>query len=618
MTVITRENAIRFSLIAVSGLLFLGASSAWTGLGYLNPFAWLLEWSSVILAFLCVYGAVRTNELQNHAYWYALIAVSLIISGIAYYPSTVATTVHVNINQTINPYYFFVLGIPLLLIPLLILYDIRNLKDRKLIPFLFFLTSLGSMGFLLYMFYSIGPSFPTDESVFDMYAAHLFLLGQNPYNPALMSGAFSFYGFHFQAFDPITPLTTGGYVNTLTYPALSFLVFIPAVLLHIKASLIMVPVLLLPMAIVWYRAWSRKQWIMSAYALLPFISLMLYAYQGASADTDAFWASLLMASYFLLPRHRISGIFLGLSLSVKQFPAIIVPFYLYYMYREYGGRKAIVWAAFAAATFLALNGYFIIQNPGYWLSSMVANEFAPLIGIGFGIPQVSFSGLVNVPGIFFTIAMVEFMLFLLVLYVVKYKELKYALFSFPILIFILNYRLFPQYLYYWMIVSILPMLDIMHKPEDAGDKPIRIHKNASGTPSGSWKKIMAAVLIALIVGGLALGYHEGVQNNPGKFAISSVSFTSYNSTGYVDTMNVVISYQGPVSQTPVHFRIFNNRAVINGNMFLWEAPGGFLLHSGQTYNLTITPQYPDYAVNPGQSLMIVAYYGNIQGSFQVP
>ena len=260
--------------MAVSGLLFVGANAAWNGLGYLNPLAWFLEWSSVVLAFLCVYASVRTTELKNHTYGYVLITVSIVISAISYLFSVTAPQVNNAINQSINPYYFLVLAIPLLLMPFLVRLDLKKLDNSKFAPLLFFILVIVSLTFLLYLFSSITPPFPTDESVFDMYAAHLFLSGLNPYNPALMANAFNYYHFRFQAFDPITPLTTGGYVNSLTYPALSFLIFIPAVLLKLKASVVMLPILIAPVVIVWFRAWSRKKWLHSAYAILPFLCCM--------------------------------------------------------------------------------------------------------------------------------------------------------------------------------------------------------------------------------------------------------------------------------------------------------------------------------------------------------
>ena len=382
-----------------------------------------------------------------------------------------------------------------------------------------------------------------------------------------MSSAFSFYHFSFQAFDPITPLTTGGYVNSLTYPALSFLIFIPAVVFKLKAAAIMLPALIAPMVIVWYRAWSRKQWLLSSYVLLPFLSLLLYQYQGGSADTDALWASLLMLSYFALPRNKASGLLFGLSLSVKQLPVLVVPFFLYFLYREYGLKRMIIWFALAMAAFLAINGYFILQSPGYWFSSMLSNEFAPLIGIGFGIPQISFAGIFPIPSIFFTIVMAYLLLAFLALYIARYRDMKYALFTFPILIFMFNYRLFSQYLFYWMIISLIPMLDLMRQEEGQKNVMEKTRGSSRHSVKTVYGKIAVAVVIAVIIGSVDLGYHEGVQKNPGEFDISSVTLGGYNVSGYVDSMNVALTFHGSTNLTRVFFRIFNNGPIINGNMF---------------------------------------------------
>ena len=601
--------------MAVSGFLFVGANAAWNGLGYLNPLAWFLEWSDIILAFVCVYAAVRTKELSSHLHGYILIGFSLVFSAVSYACSVAAPMIYGTINRSIDPYDFFILALPVSILPFLVRNDLKNRPDSRAAPFFFFLSAVGGLAFLLFMFSSTAPRFPTDESVLDLYAAHLFLLGKNPYDPAFMSNAFSFYNFSFHAFDPVTPLTTGGYVNNLTYPALSFLVFIPAAILKLKASIVMLPALLAPVFIVWYRAWSRKEWLKSSYAILPFLSLLLYTYQGASADTDALWASLLMLSYMALPRHKTSGILFGLSLSVKQLPIIAAPFLLYFVYREYGMRKALAWMAAAAAVFLLVNGYFIMENPGYWFSSMIANEFAPLIGIGFGIPQVSFSGVFQVPEIYFTIIMVDLLLAFLALYMVKYREMKYALFVFPILIFLFNYRLFPQYLFYWMIISIVPMLDSMAPKTSSTENtaiPIAKIKWNELKPS----RAMIAILVVILVASIPIGYHEAMQKNPGYFTIESINFESYNASGYVNGMNVEIVYHGSVTDlSNVYFRVFPNGDIINGNMYLWLDNGSLVLTPDVAQNVTINPQYPRYSINPAINSMVVAYYGEIQGSY---
>ena len=617
-TIISREHAFRFAFMAVSGLLFVGANAAWNGLGYLNPIAWILEWSSVVLTFLLVYASVRTNPLKNHIFGYALIAVSLLISGISYSYSVAAPQVNSAIYQSINPYYFLVLAIPILLMPFLIWIDFRKIDKSKFFPFLFFLLAAGSIAFLLYMFASISPAFPTDESVFDLYAAHLFMMGKNPYNPALMANAFNYFHFKFQAFDPITPLTTGSYVDSLTYPALSFLVFIPAVLLKVKATLIMLPILVAPIVIVWYRAWSRKQWLRAAYVILPFMALLTYVYQGGSADTDALWASLLMLSYFALPRSKASGLLFGLSLSVKQFPLLVFPFFAFFVYKEYGAKKMLLWTIMAVGAFLAINGYFISLGPGYWISSMAANEFAPLMGIGFGIPQVSFAGVFQLPGIYYTIAMVDLLVVFFLLYTIKYREMKYAIFAFPIIIFLFNYRLFSQYLYYWMLLSLIPMLDSMEKGKSLPAAQKAVNETHTRHSRALYSRAVPAILVVILIGSLAVGYHEGVQKSPGQFEISSVKYAGYNGSGYVDSMVVTIAYHGGNNQSQVLFRIFPEGAVVNGNMLLWMPGNGTMLSPGLTYNITIFPQHEEYSVNPASGFMLVAYYGNIQGSYFVP
>jgi len=616
-TIVSRENALRFTYIGVSGLLLVGVNAVWNGLGNVNPIAWALEWSAIILTFLCVFSAVKTIDFTRHLYGYILIGISVLVAMVSYVMSAMQSPINAATSISIDPYLFVILAAPIAVLVLVVINDLKNKVHAKLMPMLFFFLSLATVGFMLYMYYSFAPMFPTDESVFDMYAAHLFLLGKNPYNPALMSSAFSFYGFHFGPFDPITPLRTGGYVDRLTYPALSFLFFIPAVLLKLKPSAIMLPVLLAPMVIVWYRAWSMKQWVMSSYALIPFLSLLIYAYQGASADTDALWASLLMLSYIVLPRTKVSGVLFGLSLSVKQLPLLVLPFFLYFLYKEHGPRDMLKWLLIAFVIFFTVNGYFILLNPGYWFSSMLEDEFAPLIGIGFGVPQIAFAGIFQIPNVYFTLIMMDLFLFLLIIYVLKYREMKYALFAFPILIFLFNYRLFPQYLYYWIILSILPMIDVITRMENVEGKKKHMALN-TGKLDPRIKKGVVVLVIIILAGSVVLGYHEGVQKSEGYFKIDSVSFSSYNSTGFVDKMNIDITYHGSMNNiSHVYFRIFQTGPIVNGNMYLWFTSNNTIIHPGKIDNLTIIPQYQEYSVNPDISTMIVAYYGNIQGSFHL-
>ena len=130
---------------------------------------------------------------------------------------------------------------------------------------------------------------------------------------------------------------------------------------------------------------------------------------------------------------------------------------------------------------------------------------------------------------------------------------------------------------------------------------------------------MAGVIVVILVASIPIGYHEGVQRSNGYFAVESVTYLSYNASGYVDGMNVEIVYHGSLSNlTNVYFRIFPNQALINGNMYLWLTSGNVYLKPGVVRNITISPQYPGYSINPAVASVLVAYYGNIQGSHYLP
>ena len=223
----------------------------------------------------------------------------------------------------------------------------------------------------------------------------------------------------------------------------------------------------------------------------------------------------------------------------------------------------------------------------------------------------------GIPKVYFTVVMVDLFLVFLFIYVVKYRNIKYALFVFPMLIFLFNYRLFAQYLYYWMIISIIPMLDYMESKSN-GEKDSSYISSTKKFHNIKGRKIIAAAFIILLVASIPAGYHEGVQKNSGYFSIGSVTILSYNASGYISGMEVEITYHGSMATIPqVYFRIFQNQAIANGNMYTWLATGNVSLKPDISYNLTIEPQYQSYSINPAIGSLVVAYYGNILGSFPV-
>lgn len=600
---------IRILLMSIAGVLFVGAEGAWHALGYLNLSGWFLEWGDIIFAFVCVYLSVRGKPIVSPILVYVILAMACMFSIFSYLPALGLQVVH-----STGPVYYIVYGISVIAAGYIITRYSKSTTKLRYFSLWFFLIIFLSILLITLLFAFSAPVLPTDETVMDLYSAHLFLQGLNPYNPNLASNAFTYYNF------PLalgTPITTGGYVNTLTYPALSFIMMIPAVLFHIRASLISVPFFVLPVFLSWYRAWSKREYLLSMLILIPFLTLTIYTNQVQFSDDDIVWASLLMVSYFALPRIKLSGFMFGLSLAVKQFPAVVLPFMVYYAIKEYGGRKATTWLIFAVIAFMVVNAYFILLNPSYFISSMIANEVSPIIGVGFGISQISFLGFVQIPRVVFAFCMVAILIISLVIYIVYYEKIKFAMFVFPIIIFFFNYRFFIQYSFYWMILSILPLIDLINSNSKDGFSGLRKDMTRTASKKNAIMVKFSAVIIGVVIlSTIGAGYYV-TENNPGHFSINSLSFSGYNATGFVDSISVNMLYNGNIENgTQVLFRVVLPEPVINVNSLLWKPANNVTLYPGQNQTIEIVPAYPSFSLPSNTSFRMVAYYGSITGSYQ--
>ncbi len=609
-----REDTLRVAYMVMAGLMFTGAFTAWNTAGYLNIYAWVIEWAEIFLAFYFIVAAtLDSKSIQARG------AKIMMVVSVAIFLLSISFTL-INPNSmsadapfTPNPLFYSIFAVPVIAAIAVYITPEKGHNIRN-ISLAFFLAFAASMMLLTYVFYLTGPRLPTDEATLSLYAGHIFLEGMNPYNPSSTLEAFSYYHF---AYYFETPLTTGGYVSTLTYPALSFLIVLPAIIFNLKPTVVMLPFFLIPIILVWYRAWSLKEWMLSIFIMIVFLSFPLYTSQIELGDFDIVWVSLLMASYFFLTRTKLSGAFFGASLSVKQFPAIVLPFLLYYIFRTYGLKKTLTWVITAAAAFLAINGYFMLTNLHFFVHNLLQDELSPLLGVGLGISQISFLGFIDIPRVYFTISLIVVFLALLASYILFYDKLKYAFFAFPILIFFFNYRLFIQYLVYWLIISLLPAIDLIfyrrNHVKDQGtskSRTIQISRNHRNL------RILAVFIIVVMAMGVAVGYHEGVSQNSGHFTINSVEFVKYNSTGFVEEAVVNLTFSGNnVNQTPVLFRFIIPGGIIYVNTCLWEPENGTTLQSGHPASVAIVPLHPLYSFQRSSPYRLVAYYNTIQGAY---
>ena len=292
-----RNDAIyaRILQLTISGILFSAAPAVWVSLGYLDPFAWFLEWADIVLAFILMISSLRTKVLTSTLRLSSMVFISLAIAITSFYESSYYPT-------------FILFFIPLILLGLGLTISKGNAKYSSL---LFFITAVTVLSAFSILYLAVAPAIPTDETLLTLYAAHIFMSGLNPYSPGVMNNSFAFYNF------PVylgTPFTTGGNVHSLTYPALSFILQIPSAVFNLRTSYIMLPFLMIPAFLIWFKTWSVKKWKESILVLFPLIGLLIYSSQASNADLNPVWASFLMTSYFVLPRTKLSGVFLIIDL----------------------------------------------------------------------------------------------------------------------------------------------------------------------------------------------------------------------------------------------------------------------------------------------------------------
>ena len=607
-TIDSDYNLTRITLLILAGLLLDASTTAWNTLGYLSSYAWALEWSDVSLSFINIYVASLLKIPSRMNYLYVMIAISLVFTLLSYLPMF-ATALPSTVS--LNSFNIYFLLVP---IAIYIFYSLaKSGKSNRFTSIGVLIAVLAVVGYIAYSFYSANPMFPTDESVFNLYSAHLFLNGLNPYNPNLMSQAFSFYGFPLNSNSPVTPLTTGGIVQSMTYPAFSFLIFIPASIFDINVSLFILPFFALPILIVWYSAWSKKNYLYSSLLLLPIVSVIVYAYQAGSGYTDVFWASFVMLSYYVLPRAKLSGFLYGLSVSVKQFPVLAAPFLLFFLFKEFGRTRMMWWVTFAVISFLLINGYFIAIGPSYFFKAMVANELSPLIGIGYGPAQLSFLGILPINRNIFTVLLISVFLIFLVFYLLKYDQVKYLLFAFPIIIFLFNYRLFVQYLFFWLFITLIPIQDVFRYQNKQVESSSKMAINTK-TRARLRKFGIVAISIIVISSGFAI-FHEIQAQKENQIVINNVSIKEYNSTGYINSLTLSINVPNDIQNlSEISFRIITPGPVVNGNMLLWKENSSLMYQGMGNYVLNIVPEYPGFALSKYTSFRLIAYSGSVQGS----
>jgi uncharacterized membrane protein len=454
-----------------------------------------------------------------------------------------------------------------------------------------------SLGFI----FLVAP-FQTDELLFDFYSATLIIKGSNPYLPGALHDVFSYYSVPY-AFR--TPLTTGGFAKGLFYPDLAAIIFLPSVILKLdpRYEIFAFTVGIILIAFFFVKRRNLQEYF-PMLALMFISDIGIFTFAGYSV-VDIIWAFFLVITIITRDRKFTPSITMGIALALKQVTWVFFPFYLIFIWKEKGFKNAVVSALISAAVFFAINMPYIVISPHVWFDSLLAPETMSLIGVGQGISIISFAGFYLLNHLYFTLMFFTEMILLIVLYFFRFDKYKYAMTTFPLIIFFFNYRLLVNYLVLWPILSFFLVWDVMKI-----DGKQLLKKIPRLKIRGFKREITILALLIIIPVGASPLFH--VNNEP--ISINGIHLYDYGSN--VDMMKLNITVKGNFSdklQFRIYPEVFLGNASANG--YLWKSSTTPVIGNYSYYN--IVPLNSTYEFPSGVSFRLEAYYGDYSAYYAI-
>ncbi len=544
-----------------------------------------------------VLSSFRVRRIVYLIYGVLFINFSFIVWGIVGYLNLLA---------------LLLIWILLVLSFIFILYSVYEGEDSKYARYLTIAASTVSLLLFIDAIVRYAPAYGTDEIAIDTYSSYLFLHGKDPYINANMVNIFKVTNLPSSL---ITPLLTGGAVQYLVYPGLAVLMFIPSVILH--APSYSVPLFFNLVAfLIAYFYYQRTGFLFATPALAIAMVLNLeYAFFSISGVTDIVWVAFVCGAYAARRKPWLSGLLFGLAISFKQTPIVMLPFFMIFLLNENDLKKRslVDFTAVGVAAFFLTNLPFIYANPSAWATNVAEIAFQPIIGVGIGPSITSFAGYLYIPAAVFTIISIALLSIFFVIYVSNYQRLRFAFFTFPVVVFLFNYRVLENYLIFWPFLFFMVFPDISkslanRKTVETGKSQSFLSRVVGG------RKLATVLIILLIAGGSAASAGYDITHSPPQspFGIIGVTGASnpFCAPGDITMLQVSMNYtplEGANVNETVLYRIFPNSALDNVNSLLWSSPSS--LRPGVN-NISIYPDTASDFLPVNTTFVLEAYYGN--------
>ncbi len=297
-----------------------------------------------------------------------------------------------------------------------------------------------------WIFTSIILIYGADGMSLNHYSAILVLRGQNPYASDL-SPALTLFPI---PDNVLTPRETGELITSQTYPALSFLLYVPFVAIGIT-DLRIVSLGAHVLSILLLFRLTRGPLNVFAPFAVSFLDLLDFT---PAPLQDILWIPPIVLSVAMLNRPRWSGLLYGIACSIKPVPWLIAPFLFVYLWKREGTKlptspRLWTFVAFSAASFLALNGPFLVADPAAWASAVLSPVIANNVPQGTGASTLIQAAWIQVPRAFFLLSAVTAAVVLLTIEIVDFGKARYIVWWFPAIVMFFSSRSFQNYFVYW-------------------------------------------------------------------------------------------------------------------------------------------------------------------------
>ncbi len=255
----------------------------------------------------------------------------------------------------------------------------------RLVPWLTASAVVGAMALEAYANLRNLGQFGTDELLFDYVAAKAIAAWRNPY--AVPSSVYLAYLTSRVPVQISTPTVAGGFTASYDYTPLEALLMLPTALWGVNYQLVAAAVTASVVGLLLY-AYRDRPYLAPLAVSVPGLSGWLAGFTSGG-NLDAPWVALMAASLMTLDRDFLSGALLGLSLSFKQDPLLMLPVVAAVKARRGGARSALRLLGAASAVLAGALAPFLATAPIDTLRGVLAPGSAIPLGLSSGFIGVA-------------------------------------------------------------------------------------------------------------------------------------------------------------------------------------------------------------------------------------